>query len=459
MFPAHVSTGILRRATLSNYSTDRMIRQQPTYPIMGGGVLNGRVDGTRILTSGHSRGGEGVEVQLNQVRDPSIPGIVPSNVNPPVTWAGFDYNGFKGVNPIAQVTFLGTAYWQTLAGTADCRKPTYLLYFGGADADVCGCATSVHPYAHFEGAQTEKSVVSLYGVGHGYYNSVWSCVCSGPGIFTRPMVEASSRSYFLPWTLMSDQDNVPARDFFTRSPVEFRPPSTDIIPDTISGSLSRQVTQFVPSKQGSCESDTGYIIDDYEGGTGFFQTDTSSSGGTVTFSVTNLIETILTDTNPGGGWSAADPDGGFTGSAPGVVFDWQGSGPLHYTQSIIVSERDFSDDEYLSFRVGQQSGHPNTEGGNYGDKFFTVELEDGDGNTSRIRTDNYGPVDAPYTRSSGWHTVWRTVRIRVADFTVNGTDIDLTDIRFVRFLFGTSGSLSSSAGRMGVDDIQLISLK
>lgn len=160
-----------------------MVRQQPTYPIMGGGILNGRIDGSRVITVGHSRGGESAQVQLNQIRDPSIPGILPPNItDPSVAWPGFNYDSFHGVSPISQVTFLMGAETETLAGSND-RLPGFLQVFGGADADVCGCSPSVQPFRHFDRARTEKASVYLYGAGHGYFNDLWSCFCSGPDIW------------------------------------------------------------------------------------------------------------------------------------------------------------------------------------------------------------------------------------------------------------------------------------
>jgi hypothetical protein len=352
MFPAHVSVGIRRRAVLTNYVTDRMIRQQPTYPIMGGGILNGRIDGSRVITVGHSRGGESAQVQLNQIRDPSIPDILPPNITEPsITWSGFNYDSFHGVSPISQVTFLMGAETETLAGS-NARLPGYLQIYGAADADVCGCFAEAQPFRHFDRARTEKASVYLYGAGHGYFNDFWLCFCSGPDLLTLPQVQAATLGYLVPWIQMVDHQATAERGLFQRSPEEYRPESADIVP-----SVSRIVTQFLPTQEGDYAAQYVRVIDDFE-----MEPDEaiSSSCGIVDFNVTGLIETELTD--------------------------------------------------------------------------------------------------APYLRSGGWATAFRTMRVGLSNFPKRNIDLDLSNIVALRFLFGTAGALSSDTGRIGIDDIQLLAL-
>ncbi|UCF68105.1 MAG: hypothetical protein JSV80_02050, partial [Acidobacteriota bacterium] len=55
---------------------------------------------------------------------------------------------------------------------------------------------------------------------------------------------------------------------------------------------------------------------------------------------------------------------------------------------------------------------------------------------------------------AGWQNEFETIRIRLTDFLRNGTSLDLTDIRAVRFDFGASHG--SAEGRVALDDIELV---
>lgn len=97
------------------------------------------------------------------------------------------------------------------------------------------------------------------------------------------------------------------------------------------------------------------MIDDYQTEV---STGTSSSGGSVTFDVLNLMEDRVEDNNSTFTWASSDPMNGMTragssDSARGVVFDWT-VGSIHYHEyEVIPTRRDSSDDVYLSFHACQ----------------------------------------------------------------------------------------------------------
>jgi len=430
MFPAHVGVGIRWRAWLTNKNTERMIMQTALYPQMGGGVLDGKVDGARIVTSGHSRGGEGVIVQYNQVAFPEISGIRP----PGGTLTGFDASSFKGIHAIAEVTFLSEAQGSTP------RDVPFLLYFGSSDDDVCGCGTTVVPTYHYGRASGDKAWVYFYGAGHGYFNSLWQCTCTGPNLMLATEVQAAAKGYLLPWVQRVVRDNVPAQDFFTRSPDRFRPIGTQSIP-----AVRRLVTMWRD------ELGTGnFTVDDFETQP---TATTSSSGQPVAFDVSSLVETGFADPNPVGGWSSPEPDGGFWWETAGVIFDWNGT-DFRYDQTIDPAERDLSDDTYVSFVACQQSNHPETIA-LAGDASISLTLVDADGVSSRINTSAYGSIDVPYVRSAGgWGTAFKTFRVRIADFETNGSGIDLKNVETLRFEVGSANG--SARGRIGLDDIEIV---
>ncbi|MFO0980179.1 MAG: hypothetical protein U1E76_00265 [Planctomycetota bacterium] len=436
MFPAHVSLGIRWRGWLSNKNTERLILQTllkdhngNPYPPMGGGIIDNKVDPKRIITSGHSRGGEGVIIEYNQVAHPDISGIRPPNG----TLEGYDKDGFIGIHSIAEVTFL------TVAQGSKTDDRNFLLYYGSSDNDVCGCDASVLPTIHYNRAYGNKFMSYLYGAGHGYYNQKWSCVCTGPFTMTRPEVEACSLSYLLPFAMFCTYGDVAATDFFTRSPNAFRPIGTQFITDEkVLVNLCRDA-----------EAKGNFVIDDYETNSDPYL---SSSGQPVSFDVLEYFENFFYDTNPAGGWSSTEKDGGFWWETDGSIFNWNGPA-FTYAQTVAPPERDLSDDAYLSFITCQQADHPDTKG-TPGDRDFIVTLVDGNGHKSSISTASYGGIDEPYLRSSGWGSAFKTYRLRLADFEANASGIDLKNVAEIRFEYGSNNG--TIQGRLGFDDIEIV---
>ncbi len=436
MFPAHVSLGIRWRGWLTNKNTERLILQTQLldhngnpYPPMGGGIIDDKVDGDRIVTSGHSRGGEGVIVQYNQVAFPDIPGIRPPNG----TLDGYDADSFLGINAIAEVNFLTADEGSTP------RDRNFLLYYGGSDADVCGCVSGATPTFHYGRADGNKMMSYLYGAGHGYYNQLWSCVCEGPLQLTRNQVERCSKGYLLPFCMMVTYGNVPAKDFFTRSPNVFRPIGCETIPPE----------QVMVNLYRDAIAAGNFVIDDYETN---FGTGRNSSGQDVTFTVLDLVERLFEDTNPAGGWGSGEIDGGFWWETRGCIFNWNGV-VFEYVQTIAPEERDLSDDRYLSFITCQQADHADTTG-LAGDRDITVSLVDGDGVKSSINTLSYGGIDEPYLRSGGWGSAFKTYRLRIADFEADGSGIDLKNVVSMKVEVGSD--FGSVRGRLGFDDFEII---
>ncbi|UCF34091.1 MAG: hypothetical protein JSV78_02050, partial [Phycisphaerales bacterium] len=202
-------------------------------------------------------------------------------------------------------------------------------------------------------------------------------------------------------------------------------------------------------------SDEGnFFIDDYQTEESLY---TSSSGGSVSYSVQNVEEGRLHDNNSSFTWTASDPFNGATQASAvdtsrGVVFDWNSTN-AYYEWEVIPSQRDFSDDLYLSFRGAQGTQHPYTLA-ELGDLTFSVTLRDGGGTTSSINIGAYGGgLEQPYQREGGWHNEMEVIRIRPTDFLTNGSDLDLVNIAAVRFDFGPSWG--SNEGRIVVDELML----
>ena len=438
MFPAHVSLGIRWRGWLTNKNTERLIGQTSLidhngnpYPPMGGGVIDDKVDSRRIVTSGHSRGGEGVIVQYNQIAHPNIPDLVPPNGTVQFLTA----DSFLGIHSIAQVTFLS----ENQGSKTDDRN--YLMYFGSSDSDVCGCVSSVLPTIHYNRAFGNKAMLYLYGAGHGYFNERWSCFCTGPFTMTRADVEAASLGYFLPWVMMVARGEMAGRDYFTRAPNVFRPIGTEFIEDR-----ERLVNLYRNARR-----DRDFVLDDYE--TNFDDITLSSSGQLVEPDVRGEFEGWFFDTDPAGGYSPGEPDGGFWWETHGLIFNYNGNN-FHYLQTVAPEERDLSDDTWISFITCQQADHRHTRN-LPGDRDFTVVLIDEFGTESGISTASYGGIDEVYEREAGgWGSAFKTYRLRIADFENNDSGIDLKRIEKIGFRLGLNWG--SEMGRLGFDDIEIV---
>jgi hypothetical protein len=177
---------------------------------------------------------------------------------------------------------------------------------------------------------------------------------------------------------------------------------------------------------------------------------------------------VADDTNTNFTWMASDPMNGMTlatasGSSRVAVLDWNAPAFLEF--EVIESQRDFSDDAYLAFRAAQGTRHTNTIAA-LEDLTFDFVLRDGETVISRINTGAYGRgVEEPYQRNStpacgtgfGWANEFETIRIRLSDFLVNGSGLDLTNIVAVRFEFAAPGSRASLVGRLGLDEIAVTS--
>jgi hypothetical protein len=203
-----------------------------------------------------------------------------------------------------------------------------------------------------------------------------------------------------------------------------------------------------------------FIIDDHQTNT---SPDLSSSGGAVTYDVTNIHEDRLDDGNLDFTWTPSDPMNGMTRTDTGdiyeggVVFDWTLGGEHYYEIEIVPGERDFRDHRFLSLRACQGTRHPETVALN-GPLHFTVTLCDGQGASSSIGFASYGDITRPYLRTglgtgAGWANEFNTVRIRLCDFENDGSGLDLSDIVAVRLDFGAAHG--SARGRIGLDDVEL----
>ncbi len=408
--------------------TQAILAQQAT---IAGGVLNGRIDDSRIMWVGHSRGGEGVVLAYDRLFDGSF------------TSPQYSIGDIVVISSIAPTDFQGLL---SAAPQGDPHDVNYHLIYGSSDGDVMGApGTGSKPFAMYERATGTKQVTYLQGVGHNEFNCCGANDATGPDLIGRPAAQTIARGYFLPLAQHYLDGNIPSRDFFTRMYANFKPQG--VLPAAI---LATEYRDALTAPLGR--------VDDYQTQTA---TGTSSSGGAVTFTVGNVVEAVMIDTDGSFDFSAAVPMNGMTrgknggDSARGVVFDW--TTPTFYELSLTAALRNLRSREFLSLRACQGTRHPNTDALN-APLTFTVTLRDADGTTSSINIGNYGGITRTYRRDGsgsgfGWANEFNTVRIRMTDFLTNGSGLDLGNVTAIRLSFGAGAG--SNLGRMGLDDVEL----
>ncbi|MBT8485073.1 MAG: hypothetical protein HKO59_09670 [Phycisphaerales bacterium] len=417
--------GIETASTTTLTNTDYLLGNLGT---IAGGVLAGHVQTDRIAWLGHSRGGEGVARAYDRLFDGTY---TPSN---------FTIDDIKLVSSIAPTDFLGT-------NSANPHGVEYHLLYGSADGDVSGAASCriCQSFSLLERATGFRASTYVQGADHNDFNCCGFNDFTGPAStqIGRPEAQSVAKTAYLA-LLRHRWDGVDAAmDYITRQYEDIRP--TGVQPDTIVDHEYK-------------DSASSIVIDDFQSQT---STSVSSSGGAVAGDVSNRIENRLDDANSSFSWTTADPMNGMTrgrssDSTRGTVFDWNSDRFLQF--SILPAIADWSDRTTLSFRACQGTRHPNTTAVQE-DLTFTVTLVDGSGTSSSINIGAYGGgLEEPYQRVGdgsgvGWGNEFEVIRIRLADFLVNGSGLDLSDIEAVRFEFGPS--FGSSVGRIGMDDIEV----
>ncbi|MBI5363481.1 MAG: hypothetical protein HZA53_09915 [Planctomycetes bacterium] len=422
--------GIETASTTTLTNTDHFLGNLAT---IAGGVMNGHVDGHKIVWIGHSRGGEGVCRAYDRIFDGTYT---------PVRYTLAD---IKLISSIAPTDFLG------ITG-ANPHGANYHLWVGGADSDVTGCASNdiACSYPLLQRSTSYHQSIEFHGAGHGAFHadaasSLWA---TGPCLLTRAEVNTMMKAYLLPLVQRYVNGNLPAREFLWRQWEVLQSPG---VPTNTCVVVDLQYIE--PPAAGN------RVIDDFQTNTA---TDVSSSGAPVTFDVTLFNEGRLDDPNADFTYSASAPFNGMTEATAsdttrGIVFQWTTDRFLVF--NVPAAWQDTSGYEYLSFRACQVTRAPETTAA-LGDLDFTVVLLDGHGNESSVRVFAYGGgVEEPYQRTScgtgaGWNNEWETIRIRMQDFTRNGASIDLGAITDVGFRFGPTWG--SAVGRLGFDDLQFM---
>lgn len=421
--------GIETASTTTLHFTDKILGQQGT---LGGGVLNGHIDGHRIAWLGHSRGGEGVARAYDRLVDEAYQ---------PKNYTSAD---IVVISSIAPTDFLGTVQ-------SNPHSVPYHLLYGSADGDVCGCPdnTVAQSFGLYERATGARQSTYVHGADHNDFNCCGFEDFDGPNPpLGRPEAQQVQKAVQLAVVKHYLDHSRAAKDFLARSWDEFRP--LGVKPETIVVNEFRVRPAY-----------RRLVVDDYQTGEALNK---SSSGGDVGGTVVQLFEGRETEVDGSFEWTGTEPMNGMTrgqynDTGRGGVFEFSPPGEKYYEFHVIDGQQDFTGVPFLSFRAAQMTRHPLTVA-ELENLTFTVTLIDKAGVRSSINIGALGyALHDPYQREgygsgAGWQNEFQTIRLRLTDFLNEGSAIDLSDIHAIRFEFG--GSCGSSQGRIGIDDIELV---
>lgn len=423
----NTGAGVEAASTTTLQHTQAIINLQAT---LGGGVLNGHIDADTIIWIGHSRGGEGIVRAYDRIFDGTF---VPTN---------YSLDDIKLLSSIAPTDFLGT-------NSANPHSVVYHLLYGASDNDVCGCPDNdiADSFNLYERAAGPRQSHYLHGTGHNAFHTGASDDFAGPAgtKLTKAEVQAASKGVWLALIKHYIHGNIAAKDFLWRQYEAFRPV----------GVASKVIMDLDYNDGPDAEA---LEIDNFQTNTAI---GTSSSGGAVTASVTNLVENKMNDGNTSFGWLTSDAFNGLvrgrtSDTQRNAVFDWDGAAFLEF--EILPEIVDFTDFEFLQLRAAQGPRHPNTTAV-IENLTFNLSLRDADGVTSTIIISAYGGgLQEPYQRTgfgtgAGWQTEMEVIRMRLTDFLHNGSGLDLSNIVAIRLDFGQPGT--SVKGRVAFDDLRL----
>lgn len=425
--------GIETASTTTLQHTDAIIGQQAT---LGGGVLNGHIDTSRIVWIGHSRGGEGVARAYDRIFD--------------TTWVPTNYtlDNLRLVSSIAPTDFLGP-------NSSNPHGVNYHFIYGAADGDVSGDPSNdiAQAFHIYERASGFRQSTYVHGADHNDFNCCGFEDFAGPPgtAIGRPEAQQVAKGVYLAVVKHYVEGNVPSKDYLWRPYAQLKP-------------MGVAATTTVVSEYKEGPDSGKFVIDDYQTQT---SKTLSSSGGAVQVKVTDFAEGLLNDTNTDFTWTTTDRFNGMTramtndttrGAVFSVVADDGKTGSIIW--NLPTGTFDLTPYKYLSFRACQGTRHPLTTAQlkNY---TWQVTLVDGQGVKSVIDFSAYAAgIQEPYQRTgsgtgAGWQNEFGTVRIRLADFlaALNGrpSRLNLADVRQVRFDFPDA----SGPARLGLDDLEL----
>lgn len=419
--------GIETASTTTLEHTESFLAQLAT---IGGGVLNGRVDGDAIVWIGHSRGGEGIARGYDRLFDGTF------------TSPNYQIGDIRLLISIAPTDFLGSA-------SANPHGVPFMLMYGSADGDVCGCPDSDigNSFNILERAEGLRQSTYVHGADHNDFNCCGFNDFAGPTGTAIGNAEAQDvmKAASLAMIRRVVENDPSAEEYLWRQYESLRP-------------ISVAASTTVINEWNAAPADR-IVLDNFQTNTA---TTVSSSGGAVTLvGVANEVEGLQNDNNTAFTWATTDAMNGATRGRTtdltrAFVFNWTIASSITWT--VPADRRDFTQGKFLSMRAAQGTRHPQTTAV-IGDLTFTVTLLDELGEQTSLQISAVGGgVEEPYQRTgfgtgTGWQNAMETIRLPLSAFVSGGSAIDLTRIESVLVQFG--GTSGSAQGRLVIDDLQI----
>lgn len=458
----HISRGELVREYL---------RRMRDWNAPGGGLINGvdfvgKIDLLNITVVGHSKGGEAVVSAYELQRVDADP--------------GYTIGGIIAIAPVQAIGHWGGSDPNIIMRLKDVP---YLIIHGAKDGDVSdfqGMRTydRAEPF-EFPG-NTPRQMVFIKDANHDFFNSKW-ITPSGESLCTCDRVADP---------LDPDQQQAAAKIYirafveaYVHNKKEYLNYFTGIIPPSVSPPIE-VVTSYHPGAPDML------TLDHHE------ESDQSTRSSSIN-TIAGLVNAVSLDLPPAGTYpgimfneyrlvsqlqaaalrAPSDPghtsdttssiNSSFPHMTHGSVFGWNNTGDMYETEvpaSCTVGGTTYSDCRalvpnytHLSFRVGQVYRSTNNQNPADLPQDFYVQVKDSDGDNSPwIMVSHFSSLPYPYvaestTGTNGPKSVLRTVRIPLAAFTVNSSQVDLSKLQTISFKFSRT-----AIGEIALDDISFV---
>ena len=281
-------------------------------------------------------------------------------------------------------------------GESTPHEVPYVLVYGSADGDVCGCPgfEEVGGFHLFERARGERAAFYIHGADHDDFSFFGFNDFTGPDgtEIGREATQSIARMQVLAAIRHFLDGDVAGREFLWR-------PFADLRPGDVDASIAA-TREFRPSAGVA-------VVEDVQSGPAV---GLSSSGGAVAVSGATAIEGRLDDGDAFFSWTPSDPWNGMMRSRAGddsraLAFEWNGPATVEF--ALVPALRDLSSKAHLQLRAARLTRHPLTTLLEV-PLVFSVTLVDGAGRTSGLSIAPYRtPLPVPYARDGfgsgvGW---------------------------------------------------------
>lgn len=398
-------------------------------PGIAQGKLKDKVDARRMAIIGHSRGGEGAVIAYNKLK---------RNILRPKSFSSQDIQLLAALAPPSFHN----------ANVSNPHDVDFYMLVGAADGDVTQGPKPVHSsFTIFERAKGNRYLHYVYGLGHNVMNCCAGDEGSGPDRLTRPEAQDLLKAYLLALLRHSYQGDVNAIEYFKRPSQFFRPlgvsPKADIL------------NEYGLSEESS------FVLHDFENDS---PAQKASSGALIENNLAEAKVGLMQDVDSSLLYDPNQPMNGFVraqnpgDSSYGLALSWNQKS--HYRLFIMPEHRNFALAKYITLRVAQRAFHPLVANSQ---AVFGLELEDWNGNLSRISSSAIADILPPYQRHSydsvvsGWSPGFQTLQFPIDGFSNYNfgplRGFDPTRIRSLSLRFGDHEM--TTEGALVIDDIRL----